>query len=61
MAALVVLIVGVIKGWTLLIVLAVAVMVGTLVATSRRRRTGPDPEVTLRPGGDGRPWRRSKD
>ncbi|MFJ8154826.1 hypothetical protein [Streptomyces sp. NPDC094468] len=60
-AALVVLIVSVIKGWPLLIVLAVAVMVGTLAATARQRRTGPDPEVTLRPGGEGRPWREPRD
>lgn len=55
--ALVVLIVSVIKGWALLIVVAVAVMLGTIVATARQRRTGPDPEVTLRPGGEDRPWR----
>lgn len=56
--ALVVLIVAALKGWAVLVVLAIAVMVGTLVATAAQRRTGPDPEVTLRPGGKDRPWRR---
>lgn len=56
--ALVVLIVSAIKGWTVVIVLAVAVLLGVLVATARQRQTGPDPEVTLRPGGKERPWRR---
>ncbi len=56
--ALLVLIFSVIKGLVLLIVVAIAVMLGTLVATARQRRTGPDPEVTLRPGGKDRPWRR---
>jgi len=55
--ALVVLLVSLLLGWTLLVVLAGAVMVGVLVATARQRRTGPDPEVTIRPG-DERPWRR---
>ncbi|MEV5138441.1 hypothetical protein AB0K71_05785 [Streptomyces syringium] len=49
---------GLIKGWPLAIVVGVAVMLGTIVATARRRRTGPDPDVTLRPGGEGRPWRK---
>jgi len=56
-AALVLLLVGLLEGWTLLWVVAAAVMVGVLVATARQRRTGPDPEVTIRPG-DERPWRR---
>ncbi|GFH34307.1 hypothetical protein SCWH03_05210 [Streptomyces pacificus] len=36
-------------------------MLGAVVATTRMRRLGPAPEVTLRPGGDGRPWRRGSD
>lgn len=39
---------------------AVCLIVGAVAATARQRRTGPDPEVTLRPGGDGRPWRRPR-
>lgn len=42
----------------LLMVVGVAVMVGTAAATARQRRQGPDPDVTLRPGGKGRPWHR---
>ncbi|GAA2484703.1 hypothetical protein GCM10010406_21200 [Streptomyces thermolineatus] len=57
-AGLLVLLVSLVKGWWLLVLLAAAVMVGTVVATARRRRTGPDPDVTLRPGGEGRPWKR---
>jgi apolipoprotein N-acyltransferase len=38
--------------------LAGPLMLGPLVATARRRRTGPDPEVTLGPGRQGRPWRK---
>lgn len=41
-----------------LLVVAGLLMVGAVTATARKRRTGPDPEVTLRPGGDGRPWKR---
>lgn len=55
--ALVVLILSAMRGWTVLVVLAIAVMVGTLVATAAQRRLGPEPEVTLRPGGKDRPWR----
>lgn len=40
-----------------LLVVAGLLMVGAVTATARQRRTGPDPEVTLRPGGEGRPWR----
>jgi len=58
--ALVVLLVSLLQGWTLLVVLAGAVMVGVLVATARQRRMSPDPEVTIRPG-DERPWKRGKD
>ena len=35
-------------------------MLGAVAATARQRRTGPDPEVTLRPGGKERPWRGSE-
>ncbi|WNI16628.1 hypothetical protein [Actinacidiphila sp. ITFR-21] len=57
MAALVLGVVSVAEGWTGAAVLAGVVMVGVLVATARQRRTGPDPEVTIRPG-DERAWRR---
>lgn len=33
-------------------------MLGAVAATARQRRTGPAPEVTLRPGGEDRPWRK---
>lgn len=55
-AGLVVLLVSLVKGWTLLIVVAAAVMLGAVVATARARREQA-PEVTLRPGGERRPWR----
>lgn len=42
--------------WAL--VLGGLLMLGAVAATARQRRAGPPPEVTLRPGGDGRPWRR---
>lgn len=45
--------------WWLLLP-AACLIVGAVTATARQRRTGPDPEVTLRPGGEGRPWRRPK-
>ena len=41
-----------------LLVVAGLMMIGAVVATARQRRTGPPPEVTLKPGGDERPWRR---
>ncbi|NUR27567.1 MAG: hypothetical protein HOV83_17290 [Catenulispora sp.] len=37
---------------------AACLIVGAVAATARQRRTGPEPEVTLRPGGDERPWRK---
>lgn len=40
-----------------LIVVAALMMTGAVTATARQRRTGPAPEVTLRPGGENRPWR----
>ncbi|MFJ9413150.1 hypothetical protein ACIRPT_03165 [Streptomyces sp. NPDC101227] len=60
-AALAVVLVSLAQDWDVLAVMAGAVMLGTIVATARQRRTGPDPDVTLRPGGEGRPWRRPKD
>jgi hypothetical protein len=56
-AALVVLVASAMGRWLPGIVLAAAVILGVLAATSRRRRSGPDPEETIRPGGDERPWR----
>lgn len=56
-AGLVLLLVSLLQGWGALAVIAVAVMVGVMVATARQRRSGPDPEVTIRPG-DERAWRR---
>lgn len=41
-----------------LLIVAGLLMLGAVAATARQRRTGPDPEVTLRPGGKDRPWRR---
>jgi hypothetical protein len=42
----------------ILLVLGALLMLGAVAATARQRRTGPAPEVTLRPGGRDRPWRR---
>ncbi|MGW7359456.1 hypothetical protein ACWGI0_23190 [Streptomyces sp. NPDC054802] len=44
-----------------LLIVAGLLMVGAVAATARQRRTGPAPEVTLRPGGEGRPWKRGSD
>jgi hypothetical protein len=41
-----------------LLVIGSVLMLGAVAATAGRRRTGPDPEVTMCPGGSGRPWRR---
>ncbi|SOD80123.1 hypothetical protein SAMN06272781_6879 [Streptomyces sp. 1222.2] len=41
-----------------LLVVGGLMMLGAVAATARQRRTGPDPEVTFRPGGKDRPWRR---
>ncbi|MFJ5973527.1 hypothetical protein [Streptomyces sp. NPDC093060] len=55
-----VLMIGVVTDFTVIwIVLGGLLMLGAVAATARQRRTGPDPEVTLRPGGKDRPWRRS--
>jgi hypothetical protein len=59
-AALVVLLASVVERWLPGIVLSSATTLGVLAATARQRRTGPDPEVTLRPGGKDRPWRRGE-
>lgn len=57
-----VLMIGVVTGFTAVwLVIGGLLMLGALAATARRRRTGPDPEVTLRPGGDEKPWRRDAD
>ncbi|MFB6873748.1 hypothetical protein [Streptomyces sp. NPDC056323] len=50
---------GVIADLTVvLLALGGLLMLGAVAATARQRRTGPAPEVTLRPGGKDRPWRR---
>lgn len=56
-AALLLLLVSLMAGWKPLAVVCGVVMVGVLVATTRQRRTGPDPEVVIRPGNE-RAWRR---
>ena len=56
-----VLMIGVVTGFTVVwLVIGGLLMLGSVAATVRQRRTGPEPEVTLRPGGDGRPWRRQR-
>jgi hypothetical protein len=58
---LVVFLVGVAREFTVVwLVIGSVLMLGAVAATAGRRRTGPDPEVTLRPGGGGRPWRREE-
>lgn len=50
---------GVIAGFVvILLVLGGLAMLGAVAATARQRRTGPAPDVTLRPGGKDRPWKR---
>ncbi|MFD6421048.1 hypothetical protein [Streptomyces sp. NPDC060198] len=50
---------GVMTGFTVWpLVIGGLLMFGAVAATVRTRRTGPAPEVTLRPGGDKRPWHR---
>jgi hypothetical protein len=44
-----------------LLVVGGLLMLGAAAATARRRRLGPPPDVTLRPGGEERPWRRGED
>jgi hypothetical protein len=56
-----VLMIGVITEFTVVwLVVGGLLMLGSVAATARRRRTGPAPEVTLRPGGKDRPWRRGE-
>lgn len=57
-AGLVLVFVAVIKGWYLLLIPAACLIVGAVAGTTRARRSGQAPEVTVRPGGEGRPWRR---
>lgn len=53
-----VLMIGVVKEFSVvLLVIGGLLMLGAVAATARQRRTGPDPDVTLRPGGKDRPWR----
>jgi hypothetical protein len=59
-AALVLLLISLLEGWKPLAVVAGVVMLGVIVATARQRRSGEEPEVTLRPG-DERAWRRPRD
>lgn len=50
---------GAATGFTVwLLVVGGLLMLGAVAATARQRRTGPAPEVTLRPGGKDRPWKR---
>jgi len=54
-----VLMIGVVKEFNVaLLVIGGLIMLGAVAATARQRRTGPDPEVTLKPGSEGRPWRK---
>lgn len=54
-----VLMIGVVKEFNVaLLVIGGLLMLGSVAATARQRRTGPAPDVTLRPGGKDRPWRR---
>lgn len=43
-----------------LLIAAGLLMIGAVAAAARQRRTGPPPEVTLRPGGMDRPWRKTE-
>lgn len=54
-----VLMIGVVTEFTVIwLVIGGLLMLGAVAATARQRRAGPKPEVTLRPGGKDRPWRR---
>ncbi|MET8765849.1 hypothetical protein [Streptomyces sp. NPDC004658] len=59
-AGLVLVFVAVIKGWWVLLVPAACLIVGAVAGTTRARRSGQAPEMTVRPGGDERPWRRRR-
>jgi hypothetical protein len=51
---------GVVARFTVpLLALGGLFMLGAVAATARARHAGPPPEVTLRPGGGERPWRRN--
>ncbi|GAA5033103.1 hypothetical protein GCM10023335_76260 [Streptomyces siamensis] len=43
-----------------LLAVGALLMLGAVASTMRQRRTGPAPDVTVRPGGEGRPWRRDR-
>ncbi|MFJ2676384.1 hypothetical protein [Streptomyces sp. NPDC087525] len=50
---------GVISGFTVgLLIVGGLLMLGSVAATARQRRVGAAPEVTLRPGGEARPWKK---
>jgi hypothetical protein len=59
-AALVVLLASAVGHWLPGLVLSAAAILGVLAATARQRRTGPNPEVTVKPG-DERPSKRDED
>lgn len=59
-AGLVLVFLAVARRWWLLLIPAACLVVAAVAATARQRRTSPAPEVTLRPGGEGRPWRRGR-
>jgi type III secretory pathway component EscV len=62
MAGLALVFIGIWTGYTVwMFAVAALLMVGAVTATARQRRTGPEPEVTLRPGGESRPWRAPKE
>jgi hypothetical protein len=60
-AGLVLVLAAVITQWWLLLLPAACLMVGAVAGTTRARRSGEVPGVTVRPGGDGRPWRRGRE
>ncbi|MFF5186452.1 hypothetical protein ACFY30_22195 [Streptomyces sp. NPDC000345] len=60
-AGLVLVFLAVIEGWLVLLIPAACLMVGAVAGTTRARRSGRAPDVTVRPGGEGRPWRTPRD